>query len=139
MKIRSHARLVGLLLSLALISPLAHSGNNEVVVKVGEVSYVSGGVGEASRERLNEMAKDFNLKLVFALESGAYLSSVPVTISDASGKVLVQATTSGPIFLARLPASTYNVTATYGGKRVEHSMAVAQHKQEVFYFRWASE
>ena len=41
-----------------------------LVQTTGGVSHVSGGVGTDSIDRLNALAGDFNLKLVFALKSG---------------------------------------------------------------------
>ncbi len=122
-----------------LSSPWACAGDDEAVTKIGDVTYASGGTGEESRERMAAIARDFNLKLVFALESGAYLSAVQVAIADASGNALLQTTTNGPIFLAKLPAGAYRVVATLGEKRLERKLAVAYDKQTVFYFRWATE
>ena len=74
---------------------------------VGNVSYVSGGIGEDSRERMKAFSAAFNLKLLFAYKSGSYMSDVDVVVADAKGKPLIKASSEGPIFMARLPAGAY--------------------------------
>jgi hypothetical protein len=132
-----------LILALALALPLspAWGGNDEVVSRTGNISFVSGGVGEDSRERLDAL-KDFKLKLVFAASSGAYLSSVQVDIADAAGKLLLQTTADGPIFLADLPPGRYRVAASFAGKRIERRIAVAAGKhsaRQTLHFHWTGE
>jgi hypothetical protein len=59
------------------------------------VTYVSGGAGTEEINRLRSMEKDFNLKMVFALTSGAYLAEVNVTIVDAANKVVLDTLAEG--------------------------------------------
>ena len=80
------------------------------------MSFISGGVGENSVAALKAREGEFNLKLVFTLTEGAYLADVGVKITDAGGKTVIEHVTDGPIFMARLPAGTYTVAATYNGK-----------------------
>jgi hypothetical protein len=103
------------------------------------ITYVSGGVGAESIDRLNGLARDFNLKLVFALQSGSYVSDVKVAIADAAGKALLDATSDGPWFLAKLPAGTYQVAATFGGNVVKRQVSVGAARLTTADFRWASE
>ncbi|WP_300320883.1 hypothetical protein [Accumulibacter sp.] len=58
--------------------------------EAGGLAYASGGVGEESRQLLSARASEFNLKLVFAMTSGAYTSGVRVAIADAKGKTLLE-------------------------------------------------
>ena len=80
------------------------------------VAYVSGGVGVDSQERLNSMRSSYNTKLVFTLNEGNFLANIPVKITDARGRVVVDDVSEGPIFMAKLPAGSYTVMATYDGK-----------------------
>lgn len=123
----------------AVALPPVNAANDEVVQSSGGVSYVSGGVGETSIAALNALARDFNLKLVFALKSGDYVNGVKVGIANAAGNALVDATSEGPWFLAKLPAGTYQVTASFAGKTEKRSIAVGAGRLTTADFRWATE
>lgn len=122
-------------------SPLfaASADGDEIVQTVGAVAYVSGGVGTESIERLDALANEFNVKLVFALKSGAYLSDVKVTVADATGKTVLDATSDGPWLLTKLPAGAYQVVATYAGHALRQSVSVDTARLKTIDFRWASE
>lgn len=122
-----------------LLAPVTSANSDENVQTVGNVSYVSGGVGTDSIDRLSSIAKDFNLKLVFALKSGAYVSDVKVTIADTAGKSVLDTTSEGPWLLAKLPLGNYQVSAIFAGKAVTHNIAVDAAKLKSLDFRWASE
>jgi hypothetical protein len=132
---RSAAAIV---LGLSTLVPVTHA-NDAVVQSSGSVTYVSGGVGAESITQLNALSKDFNLKLVFALGSGDYLSNVDVSIADASGKTLLRTTSDGPWFLTKLPAGNYQIVATYAGTTVTRQGAVGATNLRVVELRWASQ
>jgi hypothetical protein len=131
--------LAAILLSSVSLFPVASANNDAIVQATGGVSYVSGGVGTDSIDRLGSLAGDFNLKLVFALKSGAYVSDVRVAIADAAGKTLLDATSEGPWFLTRLPVGNYQIVATFAGNAVKRQVAVGTEKLKTIDFRWASE
>ena len=130
---------VAILLGAAALVPVANATGDESVQTASGVSYVSGGIGAASIDRLSSRARDFNLKLVFALKSGDYVSDVKVTIADAAGKQLVDTTSEGPWFLAKLPAGNYQIVATLAGKAEKRTIAVGAEKLRTIDFRWGSE
>lgn len=116
------------------------ANNYEAIVQTPDgISYVSGGVGDESTDRLNSMAGEFNLKLVFAMKSGEYLSGVRVVIIDAKGKTLLDTTSEGPWLLTRLPAGNYRIVASFAGKAEKRQVAVGVNKLRTIDFRWAAE
>ena len=131
--------LVAAILLAAPVAPVANAAGDDVVRSAGGVAYVSGGVGTESIDRLSAMARDFNLKLVFALKSGDYLSGVNVSIANAAGKTLVDTTAGGPWFLTKLPAGNYQIVATFDGTAQKRSIAVGGDKLRTVDFRWASD
>jgi len=133
------AAVVAILLGAASLVPVANANSDEIVQAAGGVSYVSGGVGSDSIDRLSSLARDFNLKLVFALKSGEYVSDVKVTIADATGKTLVDTTSEGPWFLAKLPMGKYQIVATFAGNAEKRTIAIGAEKLKTIDFRWASE
>lgn len=130
---------VAIMLAVASLVTVANANGDESVQTAGGVSYVSGGVGTDSIDRLRSLSGDFNLKLVFAMNSGDYVSGVGVAIADAAGKTLLDTTSEGPWFLARLPAGNYQIVATFGGKAVKRQIAVGAAKLRTVDFRWPSE
>lgn len=124
--------------SAALVS-VARADNDAVVQTTDGVSYVSGGIGTESLERIGSLARDFNLKLVFALHSGEYVNDVRVAIANAKGKTLLDTASEGPWFLTKLPAGNYQVVATFAGKAVKRQVAVGRAKLKTVDFRWAAE
>jgi hypothetical protein len=128
-----------ILLGCVSFASVAGTDGDAVVQTARGVSYVSGGVGTASIDRLNALASGFNLKLVFAGKSGAYLTDVRVNIADPAGRTLLDIPSEGPWFLARLPAGDYQIIATFAGNAVKQHVSIGTEKLRTVDFRWASE
>lgn len=124
---------------ISLVSVAGTEGDEIVQTTVGGVSYVSGGVGTASIDRINALAGGFNLKLVFAGASGAYLADVRVNIADSKGRTLLDVPSEGPWFLAELPRGDYRIIASFAGNAVRQSVSIGTQKLRTVQFRWASE
>ena len=125
-----------LLVGSALLAPVAGARSDEVVRATSGISYVSGGAGTESVDRLRSMEKEFSLKLVFALDSGAYLADVHVIITDASDKVVLDAVAEGPWLLATLPAGRYRVGASFGGHAESRQVVIGPGTLRTIDFRW---
>ena len=132
--------LAAILLGVASLVPVAGANSDDASFgTAGGVSYVSGGVGTDSIDRLSSLAGDYNLKLVFALNSGNYLSGVEVAITDAAGNSMLNTTSDGPWFLTKLPAGNYRIVATLSGNAVNRQVTVGAAGLRTVDFRWASE
>lgn len=81
--------------------------------------YLSGGVGADERLALEERAKGFNVKLVFAEADGSYVANVKLEIAGGKAEAILSTTTTGPWFYIQLPPGIYNVKATFGGQSKE--------------------
>ncbi len=101
------------------------------------IAYISGGVGIDARQGLQAMAKDYNLKMVFAARTGNYLADTHVVIKDMQGKTVLNAVSDGPWFYAKLPTGQYTITATTSGKSENQKVAINLAGQTVRYFYWA--
>ena len=75
--------------------------------------YLFGGVSSNEREAMEERAKDYNVKLVFAAKDGSFISGVAVRIATAKGVQIAALATDGPWFYIHLPAGIYSVRATF--------------------------
>lgn len=124
-------------LAISLGTLPVRAANGEAVRQDGEISYVSGGVGDESLERLGAMEMGFNVKLVFALQNGEYLSDVKVVIVDARGQSVLETVAEGPVLLARLPAGRFEVRATYGElTRLQKLHMATKDGLKTVQFRW---
>jgi hypothetical protein len=94
-------------------------------------------VGIDAQDRINQRAKDFNLKLIFTLTEGNYVADVGVAVKDAKGRTVLEDTAEGPFFLAKLPAGQYTVAATYEGRTVTRKLQVGKGLRTE-YLRWPS-
>ena len=124
---------------LGSAAPVLAADVEPVIQGAGNVTYVSGGVGDESINRLTAMANEFNVKLVFARTSGEFVSGVAVKITDAGGRSVVDARSDGPWFLARLPVGHYQIVASLGGKAEKRQIDVGASKLSTIDFRWAPE
>jgi hypothetical protein len=100
------------------------------------IAAVSGGVTEEERERMSAMAGDYNLKIVLATRSGAYLADVAVVVRDGSGQPVLAAKAEGPWVLARLPAGRYSIEGSTNGTTVRKAVAVGGGAQARVDLRW---
>jgi hypothetical protein len=87
---------------------------------------MTGGVGINERAAMDRLAKNYDLKLVFAEPSRPYLANVDVEILNPSGKRLVETTDNGPWFFAKLPDGRYRVVATFEGKKEAREVEIGK-------------
>ena len=99
-------------------------------------SAVSGGVSVNARDNMRSQTPPHNLKMVFALNTGNYVSDVQVKVTDRSGKVVLEDVSNGPWLFATLPAGSYTATATYNGSPVTQKVTVAKGGARTAQFRW---
>jgi hypothetical protein len=136
-RISASCAAVVLLTMYAVSGALAQAQSREQQDPSAEsVPYLTGGVGESSREEIAAAAKDYSLKLVFAESSGAFVADVQVVIKGGGGATVLEATSNGPLFFAKLPAGNYTVVATFQGVAKQSAVSVAATGQSVLDFRW---
>ena len=102
----------------------------------GTAPAVSGGVSLNARDTLRGSESNANVKLVFALNTGNYVSDVQVKVMDKSGRTVVEDMSNGPWLLARLPAGSYTANATYNGSTVTQKFTVGTKGLRTAQFRW---
>jgi hypothetical protein len=102
----------------------------------GSVPTVTGGVGLEENAVLRPQQANYNLKFLFTLLEGDYIADVAVKVADASGKVVLEQTTDGPILMALLPAGNYVATLTYEGVAQTRKVTLRQKGLRVEQVRW---
>ena len=109
----------------------------------GKVTYLSGGIGLDQQAAIKQAANEYPLELEF-LESGeAYAvphavltAGVQVTITDRTGKVVLDARSNGPFMLARLPDGQYTISADNTGRVETRRVTVERGKHRTVVFEW---
>jgi opacity protein-like surface antigen len=85
----------------------------------GNVRYVTGGIGKDESEAMKAAESTYSISLVFAVQRDGkadYLANVPVTIRDTSGNTVFSLSNDGPYLLVKLPAGSYDVSASHDGQ-----------------------
>ncbi len=94
-------------------------------VTQGDITFVSGGIGMDERQALDGVARDYNLKLVFAEKgSGAYMADVKLAIANAKGRTILESVSNGPWFLVKLMPGRYKITAEAMGQSLAQHVRV---------------
>lgn len=128
----------GTALTLWTLVPFVH-GQGFIIQEevVGpNLKYMAGGVGLEERNAMESQgAKGYDLKLVFAITKGNYLSNVDVKINDQTGKPVISAESNGPWFYADLPKGNYTVVANHEGEQKTQKVTVNGGLQRVV-FHW---
>lgn len=112
---------------LSLVSPLsalaetaeaASTLEAPAPITVGDVIYLSGGVGDSEASAIRGIAKNYALEVVFIQklkQREEFLASVKVQIKDHHHNVVLDINTEGPYLLANLPAGHYQIIAEHNG------------------------
>ncbi len=106
-----------------------------------DLSYLTGGVGRDQRDSLVALAKDENLKLVFALKAtppahNEFVSTVSVRIFDGAGREVLAASDTGPWLFTKLPSGSYRVEATLLGRTLTQTAKVVEGRRTQLAFLW---
>lgn len=107
----------------------------------GDVSYLSGGIGQTEADAIKHVATRYPLELEFvrkAKPKAEYLANVNVKIQDAQGKVVLDTTSDGPFLLANMPAGRYTVSVDRDGKTEHRRIEIAAKQHRCIVFEWTS-
>jgi hypothetical protein len=112
--------------------------NPRQVENASGIQYITGGVGDESEQQLQQQIRSnhYNLKLVFTLNPGNYVSDVNVAIKDERGRTLVEDVADGPFFVAKIPPGTYTVSASYEGKTDTRKIRIGNDALRTAHFRF---
>lgn len=105
----------------------------------GAIQYITGGFGLDESTAIKDAMPDFPLVLTFASSDGgrgAYVSNVQVVIRDDQDATVLNVESRGPYLLARLPAGTYRVFATYRNRTQDRSVKVTEGESTRAVFDW---
>jgi hypothetical protein len=104
----------------------------------GNISYLSGGIGEDEKEQMELAQHNFNLRIINADKMGHFSGDTHIIIRDIHHAVLLD-TTSGPMFYASLPSGRYRVEGISGEQHKEQNVTIATEKTTHIRFMWPEE
>ncbi|MEJ2589591.1 MAG: hypothetical protein P8165_18825 [Deltaproteobacteria bacterium] len=122
-------------LSLWLLLPGAAA---ETMIQEGiqnDIPFASGGVGDEEQSRLRKMARQYNVKVVFAAMSGAYLMNAHLIVRNAQGRTVMDKDFGGPWVFMKLPRGDYDICADLNGIEKRRHITVGNRLEEVL-FHW---
>jgi hypothetical protein len=106
----------------------------------GNVTYLSGGIGEAELQAMRAAAARYPLEVEFVKKEArgpaAYLADNRVTVRDDAGKTVLSTKSDGPFLLARMPPGHYTVAATDKTITKERKVDLSAGKHERIVFEW---
>jgi hypothetical protein len=138
------SRLMTGLLAISLfqaVPALAFQGGSLPPAKTQNgIPFVSGGIGEPEAQAMKAAAGKYSLMLTFAEKTtGDYLADVSVKIADNHGKTVLDTVSTGPIFLADLPAGKYTIEATVNGKTEDKTVNILAGRHADLVYYWSRE
>lgn len=104
----------------------------------GNITFVSGGAGDDDRDALRQVEGQYNLRLMFAARSGAFLANVAVTLADARGNTVLDTISEGPIFYARVPPGRYRLTVSNQSQAQTRDLSIGPGNAVRQDFYWAA-
>lgn len=133
-----HKKLIPFMMLLSSLGLSFHAlGQMPEVQTSGDITYISGGVGQGEATEMKAMAKDYSLEVVCVEKTNlgeGYIAEVNLKILDKKGNIVLETSTNGPIFLANLPSGSYQVVAEYNHltKKNWAHVKLGKHRRIVF-------
>jgi hypothetical protein len=109
-------------------------------LRVGDITYLTGGVGRSEAAVMRANAKDYLLELIFTQklqgQRDEFVADVKVQIQDEQQIVLLDIASEGPFFLANLPQGNYLVIAEFNSEVIQKKVTVVADKHQKIEFSW---
>ena len=113
-----------------------NGGGMPQVQQQGNVSFVSGGVGQDESKALQSAAHEWPLALRFTGRGGEFLADVHVQITDSHGASVLDTTSRGPYMLVRLRPGHYSVHVSHAGVDKTSAVTVGSNGSARASFVW---
>lgn len=105
----------------------------------GDISYISGGIGEDETKAMQSESKNWPLSIEFSeylVSQDLWVAHVYLRILDANGKAIFEAVVDGPIFLGKVPPGNYELLATYQGITKSRKIQIVKGKSLHIPMNW---
>lgn len=103
----------------------------------GAVTFLNGGIGKDEADAMRREAKAYPLHLTFSeRRDGEFIVNVPVVITDARGRRVLDLPKAGPLLYVRLPNGKYKVSARFNNVTESQNVTLAGKEGKDLYFHW---
>ncbi len=106
----------------------------------GSVHFITGGIGKQEADAMKQAMKRYPLSLEFVARARSrdeYLASIPVTIKNSRGQVVLRTVSAGPFLLVKdIHPGKYEISAAQNGKTEKRTAAVPAKGAERLVFEW---
>lgn len=105
----------------------------------GDITYISGGIGDDHSNAMKAMAKAYQLEVIFIQKLNQreeYLADVQVQIFDHHLKKLLDIATEGPYLLLNMPHGKYLIVSDYKGAVKQQWVNVSKVAHQKVVFWW---
>lgn len=124
-----------------LLLPVAVFANEAMPTAetVGEVTFVSGGIGKLEAKAMRDSAKDYALEIVFVQkfkQHEEFIADVTVEIEDTQKNIVLTTVAEGPYLFVNLPQGKYVVNAEFNGVSKHQYVRVNTKKHQKLVFWW---
>ncbi len=96
--------------------------------QIGNVSFVSGGIGEDESNAIKAQASNFDLRVTETQRDGAYTSGAIVILTDNKTREQFTIGNTGPLLYVNLPNGAYTLKAVNGSEEITRQIKVNAHK-----------
>ncbi len=101
-------------------------------------TYLNGGVGQLSEERMHKDARHWPLRMTFSdKSSNEFVADVKLKIFDHDGRAVLRLKDAGPMTYVQLPQGDYRVTAAYKGDTLTREIHIGPKGMDAN-FHWMS-
>lgn len=138
MALRTHSMMALMTLAALVSTPVWASENPPQIHQLGNISYVTGGIGEVETDALRATKENYNLRITNADKVGHFSGDTRVVISDLTHNILLDVT-SGPLFYANLPNGKYVITGFSGEESKKEKITIVSGKATRVRFMWLAD
>ena len=135
MKTQTISLIIGSLATLWIPAGALADPVNITPQQVGNVEYVTGGIGDEERTAIEAVKNNYNLHVTSAGADGAYVGNTHLSILDSANTSILESDT-GPLFYAKLADGTYTVEGSHNNQTKSQKIKISGNKSQTVTFSW---
>jgi hypothetical protein len=123
-------------LTASVTAPVLAGTPFPMPIQQGEVTYISGGIGDDEIAAMKASAGAYDLLVSNAEKDGSYTAGIDVVLRDGRGQVVLSAKNTGPLLYVKLAPGDYTLDANYHGVERVRDVAITPHRPAEIHLIW---